>query len=345
MSATHLQTVQSLNRSAVLRFISQHEPVARHQIARDLNLSPTTISTAVAHLMEKSLVRELGHGISSGGRRPVMLGINPDGGIIISVDVSSVLPQRILRAAALNLKGNTLYEVQHERDLKGNEILLEALQVIISKVLAHSGGDLQYVLAIGISVPGLVDSQTGVLVSANIEVRHLHLGEALETAFKVPVLVRNSEDVAALGEYHFGAGREVASLMYLSVGYGVGAGLVVDGKIFPQGRISAGEIGHTTIRSNGPQCHCGNRGRLVLLKATDQYGGVFSGQQENGRHSYWHIHVRDADKLDILSFTTRGNDKAWSDDSNGDISQAACIYNSRLPYYTGFYEGEDFQCL
>jgi glucokinase len=194
-----------------------------------------------------------------------MLGINPDGGIIISVDVSSVLPQRILRAAALDLKGNTLYEVQHERALKGNEILLGALQAIISEVLALSGGDLQRVLAIGISVPGLVDSQTGVLVSANIGIRHLHLGESLESAFKVPVLVRNSEDVAALGECHFGAGSEIASLMYLSVGYGVGAGLVVDGQIFPHGRISAGEIGHTTIRSDGPQCHCGNRGCLSTL--------------------------------------------------------------------------------
>jgi glucokinase len=242
----------------------------------------------------------------------VLLGINPDGGIIVSVDMSSVLPQRILRAAVLDLKGNALYEVRHKRDLRGNEALLTALREIITELFARSGVDLQRVLTIGISVPGLVDSQSGVLVSANIGVRQLHLSEALESAFGVPILVHNSEDVAALGEYFFGAGREAASLMYLTVGYGVGAGLVVDGHIFPNGRISAGEIGHTTVQPDGPLCHCGNRGCLsAVVNSEIMVGQVRSAVRDGYISTVEALRILPEDEInltDILAAAESGDD-------------------------------------
>ncbi|NOZ72811.1 MAG: ROK family protein [Chloroflexi bacterium] len=194
-----------------------------------------------------------------------MLGINPQGGQVISVDISSVLPQRILRAAVLDLKGNVLIEIKEQRNPRGNQELLSAIREIIEALLLSSGVEKEHVRAIGVSVPGLVNAETGELIFANIDVRDLAIAASLQSWLGIPVLVYNSEDVAALGEYYFGVGRGCRSLVYLSVGYGVGAGIVMDGKIYPHGRISAGEIGHITLQRDGPLCHCGNRGCLSAL--------------------------------------------------------------------------------
>lgn len=265
MRAVHLKQLQKSNRRTILGFIREHEPVARHQIADELGLSPTTVTSAVSHLIQQDIVREIGAGPSSGGRRPIMLGINPDGGIILAVDMSSALPTRILRAAALDLKGNAIREIENRSDIQGNEALKSAIISILNELLTSQDVDLTRILAIGVGVPGLVDAESQTLILANIGVNQLHLGEELGSFFNLPVLVRNSEDVAALGEYHYGAGRDASSILYLSVGYGVGAGLVVDGEIFPRHGVSAGEIGHMTVSPDGPVCHCGNQGCLSAM--------------------------------------------------------------------------------
>lgn len=265
MRARHLQSIQQKNRAAILNYIRLHEPVARHQIARVLELSPATVSSAVAHLQNLGIVQVLGSGVSSGGRPPVMLGINSQGGRVISVDMASVLPRRVLRAAVLDLKGNVLVEVKSQCDPRGNHALLSAIREIIQDLLRSFSVEEKQVWAIGISVPGLVNAETGELVFANIDVHNLPLRVALQDWLGIPVLVYNSEDVAALGEFYFGEGRGASSLIYLSVGYGVGAGIVMDGRIYPHGRISAGEIGHITVDPDGPLCHCGNRGCLSAL--------------------------------------------------------------------------------
>jgi len=265
MRARHLHTLQKKNRSVILNFIRQHEPVSRHQIALELGFSPATVSSAVAYLQKNGLVQKLGYGNSSGGRPPVMLGINPHGGKVISVDISSVFPQRILRAAVLDIKGNVLKETQDQRNPRGNQALLSVIREIIEKLLSVSATNREDFLAVGISVPGLVNAETGELIFTNIDVYNLQIGAVLQDWLGIPVLVYNNDDVAALGEYYFGAGREAHSLVYLSVGYGVGAGFVIDGKIYPYGRISAGEIGHITVQPDGPQCYCGNRGCLSAL--------------------------------------------------------------------------------
>lgn len=269
MPVRNLQTIKQSNRATVLNFIRRQEPVSRSDIARDLNLSPTTASAAVSDLMESNLVREIGRGASTGGRRPIMLEINPKGGTVISVDVSSAYKRRIMRAAALDLKSDIITEIMRQQEIEGNEALLAAISGIIRDLIASPDVELGEAVAIGVSVPGLVNADSGELVFANINVSKLPLGPALAQEFQAPVLVQNSEDAAALGEYRFGAGRGCRSLLYLSVGAGAGIGLVVDGHIYPRGRTSAGEIGHVSLDPDGPLCRCGNRGCFSALVSSE----------------------------------------------------------------------------
>ncbi|HSM54845.1 MAG TPA: ROK family transcriptional regulator [Candidatus Sulfomarinibacteraceae bacterium] len=269
MAVENLQTIKQSNRATVLNFIRQQEPVSRSDIARDLSLSPTTASAAVSDLIDSGLVREVGMGASTGGRRPILLEINPKGGTVISVDVSGVYRGRIIRAAALDLKSDILTEVMREQEVEGNEGMLTTVSNIIHDLIASPDVELREAVAIGISVPGLVNATRGELVFANMNISRLALGPSLAREFQAPVLVLNSEDAAALGEYRFGAGRGCHSLLYLSVGSGTGIGLVVDGRIYQRGRTSAGEMGHVTLQPDGPLCRCGNRGCFSALVSSE----------------------------------------------------------------------------
>ncbi len=269
MQTSNLQAIKHSNRATVLNFIRQYEPVSRRGISRKLGLSPTTASAAVSDLMARGLVRESGRGASTGGRRPIMLEINPEGGLVISVDVSSYLKERIIRAAALDLKSTVLQEIKCERIIDSNQALLNGIKDIIAVLVASPQVDMRQALAVGVSVPGLVNAQTGELLFTHINVKNLALGQALSQHLQAPVFVQNSEDAAALGEYYFGPAQGCHSLVYLSVGEGIGAGLVIEGQIHPRGRTSAGEIGHLTVQADGPLCRCGNRGCLSALVGSE----------------------------------------------------------------------------
>jgi len=270
MRATHLKSVQKENRATVLNFIRQYAPVSRQEIAKGLGLSPTTVSSAASYLIKQNFVHETGAGPSSGGRPPVLLEIQPDGGIIIAVDMSSTMPMRILRAAALDLKGDILFSVEHRINIMGNVALQEAILDSLEALFAKLGDQQEKIIAFGVSVPGIVDLQDGLVTAAKINVKHFPVRDLLKKKFGLPVVVQNSEDVAALGEYYFGAGRDISSLFFLSVGYGIGAGMVIDGEIFPSKTLSAGEIGHITVLPDGPLCHCGNRGCLSALIGSEK---------------------------------------------------------------------------
>ena len=265
MQAKNLQSIKQSNRATVLDFIRNYAPISRRQISRDLEISPTTASAAVADLIELGLVREIGHGTSTGGRRPISLEINPKGGTVISVDVSSRFNTRIIHAAALDLKSNILTSIQREQQITSNETMLNAVRNVIHDLIASPDVKLRDAVAIGVSAPGLVNAKTGEMVFASFNVSHLQLGSALTDEFQTPVLVQNNEDAAALGEYRFGAGQGYESLVYLHMGTGIGIGFVINGRIYQHGRISAGELGHITVQSDGPLCRCGNHGCLTAL--------------------------------------------------------------------------------
>jgi len=269
MHASNQQDIKSANRAAILEQIRRSAPISRQQIAANLQLSPSTVTMAVQELIARGLVEETGPGVSSGGRPPVLLNLKSGSRYIISVDVSSIFGQRIFQAAVLDLTGHLVASVKHSRELSSGEEMTEAIFDIIDRLIEESGVGLEKALAIGLSLPGLIDSTAGMVIFTGIGICGLPLGELLQERYGLPALLYNSEDVAALGEYYFGAGKGASSLLYFFAGNGVGAGIVLDGKIFPCTRISAAEIGHMTILPDGPPCHCGSRGCLTRLISSD----------------------------------------------------------------------------
>lgn len=140
---------------------------------------------------------------------------------------------------------------------KGSEAVSEKLTSLISSLLKAKEGI--KVISIGVACAGLIDTANGmVIASPNLPWREYPLKEKL-ASFNLPVYLINDADAAALGEYHFGAGRGVRNLVYITVSTGIGGGLILDGRLYT-GLGVAGEVGHMTIQSDGPLCNCGNYG-------------------------------------------------------------------------------------
>lgn len=117
--------------------------------------------------------------------------------------------------------------------------------------------------AVGIGSPGTVDSKNGVIVySNNIKWENVPLGKAVGEIVKLPVFLTNDANAAALGESYMGAGKNLKNIVFVTLGTGVGGGIVLDGKLYEGGYSAGAEIGHTLIRMNGEKCTCGRRGCL-----------------------------------------------------------------------------------
>lgn len=254
------QLMKSVNKSIILNKIRTSEPISRAQIAKETTLTPPTVSSIVKELIDQGLVRESTLGQSSGGRKPTMLHINAGAFYVIGVDAG---PERV-ECILSDLTGEILQRTSSLliKPLT-NEQFIFALKDIIYKILNISKIDHQKIIGIGIAMHGVVDVETGTsLVAPILKLRNIPIKEVLEKEFNLTVKVENDARAMALGESLFGGHDEVDIMAAVNVGRGVGAGVVMNGKLYHGAQGIAGELGHMTIDMNGEICECGNHGCL-----------------------------------------------------------------------------------
>lgn len=146
--------------------------------------------------------------------------------------------------------------------------LLAGTMQAATQALADAGLDIAQVTAVGVGIPGQVNPETGqVRHAVNLNIESFALGEALRTHFQCPIYIDNDVFVAAMGAFQFLTNQPTQSLMYLSIGTGISAGLILDGKLYRGAHGMAGEIGHMVMDVNGRACQCGNNGCLEALTA------------------------------------------------------------------------------
>lgn len=168
-----------------------------------------------------------------------------------------------MRAAAYADNNLTPIMVNRIKTRKKNTPPPERLKKLVASVWPAA----DEVAAIGIAVPGPVNCATGVIEKApNIpELNGLHIVEYLQEEFQAPIFLGNDANLAALGEWKFGAGRGHKHLVYLTISTGIGSGVVIDDQLFSGARGFATELGHTMLLPDGPLCGCGVRGHLEAL--------------------------------------------------------------------------------
>jgi len=145
---------------------------------------------------------------------------------------------------------------------EGAPAIVQAILESAERALEQAGIQKSALQAIGIGAPGISNPDTGVLfTSPNLPgIRDFAIRDAIAAELGTSTFVINDANAAALGEYHFGAGRGARHFVYITVSTGIGGGIIIDGEIYSGATGIAGEVGHMTIDDNGPPCHCGNRG-------------------------------------------------------------------------------------
>jgi predicted NBD/HSP70 family sugar kinase len=252
--AARSNTIRDINRQIVLNYVREREPISRAEIARETALQRSTVSTIVEQLQSDGLVEEVGAGESTGGRRPTMLRLRAAGAMAIGVDIAPT----VTTIASSDLAGRVLQQDTFETSADFNE----TVERIIEHVEAIVVNSVSRIEGIGVSVPGLVDTDFGsALYVPYFKWRDLKIGERLLAATGIPVVMDNDANALALAELWFGRPeiQEVRDFIMVLVEEGVGTGIVFDGQVYRGEHGAAGEFGHMIIGQDGPvACSCGN---------------------------------------------------------------------------------------
>lgn len=233
--------VRNVNRSTILELIREHGPIARSQIAQSLRMSLPSVMRIVDDLVDEDLVRYEGTSGSTGGRPASLVAFNSDAYVVVGVDLGGTK----MFGTVANLDGRIQEELYlaHRQGPPGD--YLERLCELIDALLDAPRPVGQRVRGIGIGAPGITLTPEGVVTWApSLQWRDLPLQDIIRTRFDMPVLVENDVNLAALGEWGFGAGQGARNLVSISVGTGIGAGIIIDGALYRGHSQAAGEIGY-----------------------------------------------------------------------------------------------------
>ncbi|NQX70195.1 ROK family transcriptional regulator [Paenibacillus alba] len=273
-----LNLVKKINKSIVLHHIRTDSPISRARIAEITGLTKATVSSLVNELMESSLVDEIGVGESSGGRKPMMLLFNGTAGYAIGVD----LGVHDILAVLTDLTGKIVREKRVMHDNNSAEEVIEQLKTIIRELISSAPESVYGIIGIGIGVPGICDEDGNLLFAPNLGWENVSLQKQMEETFNIPVVIDNEANAGAVGEKQFGAGKDTANLVYISIGIGIGAGIIIKGELYRGATGFSGEIGHISIQHDGPKCRCGSLGcwelyaseHALLEQARREFGGA-----------------------------------------------------------------------
>ncbi|TCM93143.1 xylose repressor XylR [Paenibacillus sp. BK033] len=251
-----LTLIKKINTSIVLEAVLKHAPLSRAQISELTGLNKATVSNLVQDLIDSDLVLEIGPGESSGGRKPVMLLFNGKAGYAVGID----LGVNYIRGVLSDLEGNVVAELQRSLKKHQLEFTLRELVQCIEELIGRAPASPYGIVGIGIGVPGIVDDQGSILFAPNLEWQHVELQQMLEERFQLPVTIDNEANAGAQGEQKYGIGRGIAHQIYVSVGIGIGTGIILNKELYKGATGFSGELGHLSIEYSGKPCRCGNEG-------------------------------------------------------------------------------------
>jgi len=254
--------IRDLNRSAVLNLVKYEGPISRVAISRRLGLSGAAVTSISGELEGAGLIREVAQAPSGGGRPAGLLGLNPGAAVVVGIK----LAVDHLAAVMADLDGSVLGTDAVEMRTHDVDAVLERIGSSVERLRSASGT--ARLLGVGVGMPGVIDSARGRCVDSPILGWHdTPIADRLSQRLGLPVLVDNDVNTLAAAERLYGAGRNAVDFVAVTLGRGVGLGIVIGGQVY-RGRLGgAGEFGHLPVEPDGPDCECGRRGCLEALVA------------------------------------------------------------------------------
>jgi len=258
------QLVKRINRSVLLRLLRVQPGLSRAQLAQESGLTKSTVSLLVRELIDEAWLTESDTVNTKGAGRPsTPLQIDGRSRVLVGVEVAVDL----LRVTCVSLAGKILWSTEEPmQDAKPERVCQQTAQLVARAHELLLSWGLQ-LTGLGVGLPGAFDETTGKVHFAanlgwwNVDFLTLFTNALAQVNLpRMPVYVQNEADTAALSEYEFVEGHASDSLIFVTCDVGVGAGIVLNDRLFTGQYGGAGEIGHGILQINGPLCSCGRRG-------------------------------------------------------------------------------------
>lgn len=259
--------LSALNKRGVLEILYEQGPINKAAIARITELSLPTVMKLTDEMIERGLVREIGKGVSSGGKPPQLLEFIDDAYTIIGVDIGTTN----IVSIAMDMRGQIRERVVEPTLItEGSEAVIGRVIATVERTIAASTGAGQKLMGIGVGIPGLLDpGGNTILFSPDFMWEGVDLKTPIWQHFGMRPYINNVTRAMAMGEKWFGIGHGMDNFMIVNLGYGIGSAMVIDGRIYQGASGSSGEFGHMTVEKSGPLCDCGNYGCLEAVASAN----------------------------------------------------------------------------
>ncbi len=256
--------MRELNRSLVLDLLKQKSPISRAAIAKATALAKPTVSAIVDDLLTEGLVREIGVGqtTTGGGRPPILLEFNARSQYVAGVHIGV----RRTTIVVADARGQEVGRHQTPTPKAKPADQLKKVAATIKDTMKKVGAPRDRLAAIGVVVPGLTDFDAGVcLLAPNLGWRDVPVRDLLGQSIDVPIFVHNTMHAVVVAESVEGAGQGETEIAMLYVGSGVGASMMIEGRLYHGIGGIAGEIGHCAVKGATERCNCGKVGCLETV--------------------------------------------------------------------------------
>lgn len=256
------ENVKINNRRAILTLLNERGAMSRKDLAMELGLTPASVTLICAELIANGVLCEQGQLKEDKrvGRKKILVGINYACRYVLCITIESedtcITISDLKGSDPHTLKMKTNSQIPPSDFL--NQVAQQGLQLIHQLHIPHES-----LLGVGVSVPGLVDRQSGISQSAyRIWNKPVHVAECLQQHFSCPVVVENNVKSFATAELVYGCGKQHKNILFLKWGYGIGSALIIGNKIYESQVSKEAEIGHIPVDKRGAICRCGRRGCL-----------------------------------------------------------------------------------
>jgi glucokinase-like ROK family protein len=270
---------KSLYKKKIIRHLYLNRSLAIAEVISKMQLSAPTVQSLLNELTDEGFVEMKGAGSSSGGRRPNLYGLKENSMFILAVDIGRHSTRiAIFNIGNRNVSGIRYLPVKLENDLK----MIDEIHTFCKQIIKESGIEQDKIIGVGLDMPGLIDSVKGrnyTFFNFDKPIR-----TTIEEKFNLPVVIGNDAYTKALAEFRFGLAKGKKNVIVVHLGWGLGTGLIMDGKIYSGSNGFAGEFSHIPMVENGFLCNCGKRGCLeTIVSAMALTRNVISGLQAGER--------------------------------------------------------------
>ncbi len=279
----------------ILRAIYFNGPLSNSELAKQIKLSTPKINSLLLELIDNGLVKELGRGDSSGGRRPNIYGLVEDGFYVVGITINITRTIiSIFNSCNQEVSGPHYFPIRMQSDMK----IFKQVNEKLEEVVKDSNIPKEKILVAGIELPGLMNLEKGNNLTYFPEEENLF--DELKSIFGIPVFFNHDTKVRTFAEQHFGLAKGKKNVLMLQADWGLGLGIVLNGKLYSGKSGFSGEFGHIPLIDDGPLCVCGKHGCLETVVSAKAIARQAREAIQQGKSSLIKELVEDdLDKIDI----------------------------------------------